>query len=128
MLNRLGEVAQAQGDYARAGALHRESLAVFRDLGQKRDSLLCLEGLAWVAEAQKHAKRSPVLYGAVAALREATGAQAPPLDRASYARSVDRVRARLGQAAFAAAWEEGHAMPLEQAIIYALDEGDLAPV
>jgi tetratricopeptide (TPR) repeat protein len=127
MLNRLGELAQAQGDYARAVALHRESLAVFRDLGQKRDSLLCLEGLAWVAEAQEHARRSAVLYGAVAALREATGAQVPPLDRARYAQSVDRVRDRLGEAAFAEAWSEGHAMPLEQAIAYALDEGEDVP-
>ena len=125
--NRLGEVAQARGEYERAGALHRASLRIFRDLGQKRDSLLCLEGLAWVAEVQEHAQRSAVLYGAVAALREATGAQVPPLDRAGYARSLDRVRARLGQAAFFAAWDEGHALPLEQAIAYALDERDLAP-
>jgi len=91
--NRLGEVAQARGEYERAGALHRASLRIFRDLGQKRTSLLCLEGLAWVAEAQEHAQRSAVLYGAVAALRAATGAQVPPRDRASYARSVDRMRA-----------------------------------
>jgi predicted ATPase len=127
MQNRLGEVAQAQGEHERAGALHRASLQVFRDLGQKRDALLCLEGLAWVAEAQEHTKRSAVLYGAVAALREATGAQVPPLDRASYACSVDRVQARLGQVAFAAAWGAGHAMPLEQAIAYSLDERDLTP-
>ncbi|HJZ50154.1 MAG TPA: hypothetical protein VKE41_23450, partial [Roseiflexaceae bacterium] len=92
------------------------------DLGQKRDSALCLEGLAWVAEAQGYARRSAVLYGAVAALREATGAQEPPLDRANYAHSVDRVRERLGEAAFAEAWSEGHAMPLEQAIAEALQD------
>jgi hypothetical protein len=121
-------VAQAQGEHARAGALQRASLRVFRDLGQKRDALLCLEGLAWMAEAQEHARRSAMLYGVVAALREATGAQVPPRDRASYARSVKRVRARLGQATFAAAWAEGHALPLAQAIAYALDERDPALV
>lgn len=121
MLNRLGEVAQTQGDYARAGALHRESLQIFRDLGQKRDSALCLEGLAWVAEAQGYAKRSAVIYGAVAALREATGAQEPPRHRANYASSVERARERLSETAFAAAWAEGHAMPLAQAIEYALN-------
>jgi len=124
MQNRLAEVAQAQGDYGRAGALHRESLRVFRDLGQKRDAALCLEGLAWVAEAQRYARRAAVLYGAVAALREASGAQEPPPDRANYARSVDRVRARLGEVAFAEAWHEGHTMPLEQVIAYALGEDD----
>src|SRR5262249_55747484 len=105
----------------------RASLRVFRDLGQRRDTLLCLEGLAWVAEAQGDAGRAALLYGAVAALREATGAQVPPLDRASYARSVDRARARLGQEAFAAAWGAGRAMPLVQAIAYALGEGDACP-
>jgi predicted ATPase/DNA-binding XRE family transcriptional regulator len=122
MQNRLGEIAQAQGDYARARALHHESLAVFCDLGQKRDSLLCLEGLAYVAEITAQTERSAVLYGAVAALREATGAQVPPLDRASYARSVDRVRDRLGEAAFAKVWAEGYAMPLAQAIACTLSE------
>ena len=102
-------------------------MRIFRDLGQKRDSLLCLEGLAWVAEAQEHAQRSAVLYGAVAALRAATGAQVPPRDRASYGRSLDRVRARRGHAAFAAAWGDGYAMPLEQAIAYALDDRDVSP-
>jgi len=63
-----------------------------------------------------------MLYGAVAALREATGALLPPRDRANYARSVDRVRERLGETAFAEAWAEGHAMPLEQAIAEALQE------
>src|SRR6266511_3831911 len=95
MLNRLGEIAQVQGDYKRAGALHRESLTVFRDLGHKRDILLCLEGLALVAEGQAQAERAARLYGAVAALREATGAQLPPRDRANYARSMERVRAQL---------------------------------
>ena len=92
------------------------------DLGQKRDSALCLEGLAWVAEALGYARRSAVIYGAVAALRQATGAQETPHYRANHARSVDRARERLGETAFAAAWAEGQAMPLAQAITYALGE------
>jgi hypothetical protein len=38
-----------------------------------------------------------------------------------------RGRARLGKAAFAVAWNEGHAMPVEQAIAYALDEDRAIP-
>jgi len=120
ILNRQGEVAQAQGDYGRAGTLHRESLAVFRDLEQKRDILLCLEGLAWVAEGQAQGERAARLYGAVVALREAIGALLPPCDRANYARSIERVRAQLGEAAFQQARAAGHAMTLEQAIAEAL--------
>jgi hypothetical protein len=40
------------------------------------------------------------------------------------------VRAALGEAAFSSAWAEGRALPLEQAIEYALSggaDGDLPP-
>lgn len=121
LLNRIAEVAQAQGDFARASALQRESLHIFHGLGQKRDILLCLEALARLAEAQNQFMRSAVLYGAVAALREATGARIPPLDRASYARSLERVQACLAPAELASAQAEGIALPLAQAIAYALE-------
>jgi hypothetical protein len=41
-------------------------------------------------------------------------------------RSVDGARAAPGEAAFAAAWEAGRAMPSEQVISYALGEVDAA--
>jgi hypothetical protein len=40
-------------------------------------------------------------------------------------RSIATVRAQLGDAAFAAAWAEGQALPLEQAVAYALDPATL---
>src|SRR5262249_27858207 len=78
------------------------------------------ECLAWVAEGQAQIERAAGLYGVVAALREATGALLPPPDRDNYARSMDRVRTQLGEAAFQQAWAAGHSMALEQAIAEAL--------
>ena len=44
-----------------------------------------------------------------------------PADRADHDRDVAAVRAALGEAAFAAAWAEGRAMTMEQAIAEALN-------
>jgi hypothetical protein len=41
-----------------------------------------------------------------------------------YERTVAEGRATLGEAAFAAAWTEGRAMSLDQAVAYALEETD----
>jgi hypothetical protein len=51
-----------------------------------------------------------------------------PDECASYERSVAEARARLDEANFAAAWAEGRAMMLEQAILFALDRQNLANV
>jgi hypothetical protein len=75
-----------------------------------------LEGFAHVAGAEGDAERAARLFGAAEALREALGAPLPPVERAHYDRSVAATRAALGEEAFAAAWAEGRALSLEQAI------------
>lgn len=67
-----------------------------------------------------NAQRAARLFGAAAALRERAGAAAAARDRAKFERDVAAVRATLGPPAFDAAWAEGRAMPLDQAIAYAL--------
>jgi DNA-binding NarL/FixJ family response regulator len=49
-------------------------------------------------------------------MREATGAPIPLVDRADYERALASARAQLGEKTFAAAWEEGRTMTLEQAL------------
>jgi lactam utilization protein B len=44
------------------------------------------------------------------------------LDRPEYDRTVARVRAALGEAAFAEAWEEGQSLTMEQAVKLATDD------
>ena len=60
--------------------------------------------------------------GAAEAEREATGRREVQVIRAINERDTAETRAALGEAAFAAAWAEGRAMTLEQAVAYALDE------
>jgi hypothetical protein len=46
---------------------------------------------------------------------------------AEYERTVAEGRTALGEAAFAAAWTEGRAMSLEEAIACALEGSDASP-
>jgi DNA-binding CsgD family transcriptional regulator len=83
-----------------------------------------LAGLAGpVAELGGAAGEAPAarLLGAAAALLEATSGFLEPVDRADFDVNVATTRVRLGEQAFAAAWAEGHAMTMDEAIAYALE-------
>jgi len=56
------------------------------------------------------------LYGAADTLRVALDIPLPPADYALNERSIIAARNTLGETAFAAAWAEGEALELEQAI------------
>jgi DNA-binding winged helix-turn-helix (wHTH) protein len=89
------------------GHLHEESLALRRALGDLHGIAECLEGLADVAVAQQHLHQAAQLLGAAEALRAKIGAPLSPREQTRVARHVSTVRARLGDAAFGAAWAAG---------------------
>jgi hypothetical protein len=89
-----------------------------------------LFGLGSVALHQGHLLDAVRLWAAADALREAAHMHLPPATRASskYDNDLARARAQLGEALFTAAWAEGRAMSVEQAIVYALStNGDIEP-
>ncbi|MGH2543524.1 MAG: ATP-binding protein, partial [Ardenticatenaceae bacterium] len=123
ILQDLGSVVVAQGDYPLAYVLYRESLTLLRQLGDKWTTAFLLEGFATLATAQGVFRRGARLWGAAEALREAIHSPLPSSERARYEQKVAAARAHLGEAAFAAAWAEGRAMDLEEAMDYAVQEG-----
>jgi tetratricopeptide (TPR) repeat protein len=123
-LGNLGLVAFERGDYARAVALLEEGLALARDIGAKHRVTECLEGLATVAGALDQPERAARLFGTADALRAALGAPLPPRERARREQAVAALRDALGEAAFAAAWAEGRALSLEDAVALALEDSD----
>ncbi len=92
-------------------------------MGLNHTILVCLEGLARVAVAQGRMKRAARLCGAAAALRVDRGWPLPPAKRVEHDRTVAAARAALGEDAFTAAWAEGHALPLAEAIRDTLGDG-----
>lgn len=129
-LRRLGQLALRRRDYSRAIALCQESLKLNVELGDKQAVAACLSGLAGVATARGQTQGSEWreralryaarLFGAADALLQAVGASLGHTDRAEYERNVATVRAQLGDEAFAAAWAQGQALTLEQAVAEAL--------
>jgi non-specific serine/threonine protein kinase len=121
-LGALGHLERDEGNYARAGALYRESLLLRRELGALLALAQSLEDLAGLASRQQQPERAIRLLGAAEAYCETFGARPPVADLQEYERTVSEARAALGEAAFAAAWAEGRAMSLQRAIEYALGE------
>jgi len=90
------------------------------DLGDRRRTAACLEGLAVTASTRGESERAARLFGAADALREAAGVTLPPPHRAIHEPRVAAVRAALRPEVFESAWTAGRAMSLEQAVRYAL--------
>jgi non-specific serine/threonine protein kinase len=78
-----------------------------------------LSGLAEVAASAGQPERAARLLGAISALCEAIG-MPMLLHDGQYKRTLSTVRRRLGQSVFAAAWEAGRGLPLDDAIAEAL--------
>jgi hypothetical protein len=121
-LRRLGWLAQIHGDDAQAIAHYTESLALFRNLGAKAGIISCIASIAGVIGARGQWHAATRLLGAVDALLETIHARMNIPDQAAYDQSVADVRAELDTASFEAAWAQGHALTMEQAIAEALGE------
>jgi len=121
-LSTLGDVVVQQGDYVAARSLYEESLAILRESDDRRGIAWLLEGFAGLAAAQSQPARALRLTGAAAALREAISTPLSPAEQARLDRWLEPTRQALSEEAQKAAWEEGRAMTMEQAITYALKD------
>jgi hypothetical protein len=119
----MGETALALGDTVAATTYFTQSLRICRRLGDPAIAW-SLAGLASVAALCGQPERAARLAGAVEILREATGKRSAPASRANYERAVASARSQLDEATFAAAWAQGRAMSLDQAVAEALSLGD----
>jgi non-specific serine/threonine protein kinase len=123
----LGRVARAEGDAGAARDWYaqglRHWLAARTGVAHHRDVAYVLDDLAGLAAAQGAAARAARLFGAAAAVRAAAGHSLEAGLRAGRARDLAAARAALGEAAFATARAAGEALPLEQAVAEALEEG-----
>jgi predicted ATPase/transcriptional regulator with XRE-family HTH domain len=118
----LGYLSLAQGAHEPASALFVESLSFWKEIDNQWGIVHCLVGFAGVACGVGLSNRAARVLGAVESFLSNGGHALHALDRADYERTVAVVRAQLGEATFAVAWAAGHALTLEQAVAYALED------
>jgi tetratricopeptide (TPR) repeat protein len=121
-LARLGSIECELGREARAFELFGESLRLGRRFGFIHLLVIPLEGMARVAAVRGQPERAARLLGTSDALRDKMGATLTLVARTDHDYALNAARAELGEGAFAAAWERGRAMPLEEAISAVLDD------
>ena len=109
-------IAHKQGDHARARTLLTESMMIFWQNAASAYVGRCLEGLGQIACAQGEMTRAARFLGATAQFRTAHGIAITPADRSDHDHAVATAHTALGAEAFAAAWEEGAALPLKQIV------------
>jgi predicted ATPase/class 3 adenylate cyclase len=121
----LAEVALMEGDYPQARAFILERLTLGQQVGRVYHIIESLERLGVLAAKQQQPERAARLFGAVEALCRSMGRTndfQPWSHVVPRQPSLDAARLALGEAAFAAAWEEGQRMSLEEAVAYALQD------
>jgi tetratricopeptide (TPR) repeat protein len=124
-LGRLADLAREGGRQEEAAQHFAESLKLLREIGAQL-SVERLEGVAALARDRDHAERAARLLAAATSIRETIGHPLPPVAHDHQRQMLDELRARLGEAAFSAAWESGrHVLP-EEAIEDAINEATTA--
>jgi non-specific serine/threonine protein kinase len=120
----LGRLERKEGNLAQARALFVEQLS----LSQKMCAVLWvgngLEHMAILALSGSRPRRAAVLLGASEALRESTGTSRMGLELEEWEEILAAVREALGEDAFQAAWEEGQALSMDEAVELALKDDD----
>jgi tetratricopeptide (TPR) repeat protein len=119
-LRRLGITALEQDDTEGACAFYTEALRTCHETDNRTQFVWMLAGLASLAAAT-----APLaalrLAGVVDALSASSGVPLPPAERVRVERCLTVARHAVAPDAAAAAWAEGRAMTLEQAVAYALE-------
>jgi predicted ATPase len=113
-LTRLGLIARDQGDYESATSYFKESITWYRDkLGIWAHEWNVL-GLATLATMREKLVRAARLYGALDAWLRNLNLLQLGHNQLQFGTYIDATRAKLGDAAYAAAFDAGRAMTTDQ--------------
>jgi non-specific serine/threonine protein kinase len=123
-LSGLGIALQLQGDLAGAVALYCEAMAEWYSLGFLWGVADCFQRLATIAATRGERARAARLMGVADRLGFPTPPFAPHFDRDRYDECVDQVCAAMGDPAFAAAFADGRALRLDDAVALARADSD----
>lgn len=121
-LHKLSQLRRHRGERDGTLALLRESIHLQQELGNKQGIAECLAGFGGLAYDSGDSKQAARRLAAAARVLEAIGAPLAPADRVEFERDVEAAGSALGESAWQAAWEEGQALTVEEAVAEALSE------
>jgi predicted ATPase/DNA-binding winged helix-turn-helix (wHTH) protein len=121
-LTDLGFIDCLEGDTSAAHTAYREAVETFASLGHRRGVARTLEGFACLAMKRGDASRALTLAAAAAHIRKLISASLPPAEQSQLESFLRPAWESLSELEAKAAWSEGSAMSMEQAIEYSLQE------
>jgi predicted ATPase/DNA-binding CsgD family transcriptional regulator len=110
----------AERDVPRAASRFAEALGFWREHGERLGMIESLEGIAALVAAQGELSLAVRWWSAAAAERHARHVPLPIVDQPASEQRLAEARARLGEAAYSAAWAAGGLVSLDDAVIEAI--------
>jgi non-specific serine/threonine protein kinase len=118
----LASLAHERGDVPRAGGLYREAIELAWEHHDRLCIRMALPGLAGLATLEGDPERALRLAGAASALEADAGIWAFPPIRDRHERWLGAAREAVDEETGEAAWAAGRALPLGEAVAYALEQ------
>lgn len=112
----LGDIASATDGNARVWPHYRDGLAMYHEISNDLGVVECIERLARLMADDRLWTEAARWFGAASAVRERIDAPILPVDRPSHEHAIARIRAAVGEDAYAAAYEAGRTMHTEAVI------------
>jgi non-specific serine/threonine protein kinase len=121
LLNTLAEARRVRSELAEAEALAREGVACKHAFDDRRGVAALIETLAWIASDRPDPERAATLLGCAQGLRDSMAIPILAPLAAGHEACEETTRALSGDRAFDRAFHAGAAMPVADAVDYALD-------
>ncbi len=122
MHSELGHISRQKGDFTKAHEIYRTTILRWQELGSRAAIANQLECFAFVSLAQNQPRRAATLLGAAEALRERISTAMTNWEHIEYDQAATQLHFSLNEAEWNAHWSAGRAMPMEQAIQFALED------
>ena len=116
----MGQAVMHLGRMEDARGWLTQSVRLYHEIGDKDGLSECFASFAILANAANDFRRAARLFGVASKLREEAGTVPTRADQLESEQAVGMTRSRLDPATFEAAWAEGQALTLDQAISFAV--------
>jgi predicted ATPase len=116
----LAHALRQHGKFDEAIALYKMVLPIWQDFGHRAAVAHEVECLGYIASAQGQNERAARLLGAAEAIRKTINSTLNGIELVEYEKEIAALRAGLDENKMQAAWAEGRALTMDQAIEYAL--------